>query len=606
MRYLGIFLLFLILVGFSFCEELTCQYKEKVKVGEETIMQAYSRETNDEIELVLKLNDGHAKPLTVINNNDVDVNAKIDIYVFCHSTSYSADRTFDVFVSARSSIDIPYPLTCGPNSTATFGILHRIVYVDTNSVYTEPKTVNKYEEQCVGLDDGSNCSLDSECGSKSCVRNVCSHEICFGNPPDCKCNLDAEFQYNDRMCLKKGSIDVGGKPVSDNPMECVTNYISNEVCKLKTSSSCQSSEDCASGFCVRAVCSANNLCYDLDCKCTNNEFEYQDKQCIKKKSISVGVKPTTNDAQECVTEYIDAKSGLCAIKIGNSCSINLDCGSGYCLGNKPKCSDTNICYNNNCECDVNQFEFLDKSGCSLRGITPNGEKPISDDARGCKSGYKDSKGYCAQSLGTILLLLIGIIVLLGIISVIVYFVIKHYDAKIKIILIEVEIKKLNVEKETVILSIRKLVAEKRAIESRLNKPNIKLEQKRKYLNEIKEVNAKLNKEEKEKVKILEKIKEKDREIQEITTKIITTMEINEKPHLDETYNKWLVIIDNKSGYEQFPKNGKFFHRWYYEREKGKIPYGYEIHHKDGNKRNNLLDNLELVTKEEHDKIHNRR
>jgi hypothetical protein len=40
------------------------------------------------------------------------------------------------------------------------------------------------------------------------------------------------------------------------------------------------------------------------------------------------------------------------------------------------------------------------------------------------------------------------------------------------------------------------------------------------------------------------------------------------------------------------------HRWIWETFRGEIPKGYEIHHKDHNKLNNSLDNLELVTHRE--------
>lgn len=45
------------------------------------------------------------------------------------------------------------------------------------------------------------------------------------------------------------------------------------------------------------------------------------------------------------------------------------------------------------------------------------------------------------------------------------------------------------------------------------------------------------------------------------------------------------------------------HRWTWEKHHGKIPKGHHIHHKDGNKRNNSLENLELLTAEEHRKKH---
>ena len=45
------------------------------------------------------------------------------------------------------------------------------------------------------------------------------------------------------------------------------------------------------------------------------------------------------------------------------------------------------------------------------------------------------------------------------------------------------------------------------------------------------------------------------------------------------------------------------HRYVYEKHYGEIPKGYEIHHKDQNKDNNEIDNLELLTSTEHKKKH---
>jgi len=45
------------------------------------------------------------------------------------------------------------------------------------------------------------------------------------------------------------------------------------------------------------------------------------------------------------------------------------------------------------------------------------------------------------------------------------------------------------------------------------------------------------------------------------------------------------------------------HRLVWERAHGPIPKGMEIHHKDGNRSNNALTNLQLVTPQEHARIH---
>jgi hypothetical protein len=50
--------------------------------------------------------------------------------------------------------------------------------------------------------------------------------------------------------------------------------------------------------------------------------------------------------------------------------------------------------------------------------------------------------------------------------------------------------------------------------------------------------------------------------------------------------------------------GKKYHRYIWELYNGKIPEGYVIHHKDRNKLNNSIDNLQLMTESEHSILHN--
>ena len=47
----------------------------------------------------------------------------------------------------------------------------------------------------------------------------------------------------------------------------------------------------------------------------------------------------------------------------------------------------------------------------------------------------------------------------------------------------------------------------------------------------------------------------------------------------------------------------WLHQYIYEKEKGKIPEGYEVHHKDANKENNSINNFELLSAKEHQEEH---
>lgn len=61
--------------------------------------------------------------------------------------------------------------------------------------------------------------------------------------------------------------------------------------------------------------------------------------------------------------------------------------------------------------------------------------------------------------------------------------------------------------------------------------------------------------------------------------------------------------DKKSGYWLCSKLQKRLHIYVYEKYNGKVPKGMEVHHIDMNKDNNEIDNLKLLSKSEHNKLH---
>ena len=61
--------------------------------------------------------------------------------------------------------------------------------------------------------------------------------------------------------------------------------------------------------------------------------------------------------------------------------------------------------------------------------------------------------------------------------------------------------------------------------------------------------------------------------------------------------------DEKTGYYLNSTIRKRMHRYVWEFYKGKIPVGYEIHHKGHNKANNDIANLEIMPKGKHSSIH---
>lgn len=70
----------------------------------------------------------------------------------------------------------------------------------------------------------------------------------------------------------------------------------------------------------------------------------------------------------------------------------------------------------------------------------------------------------------------------------------------------------------------------------------------------------------------------------------------------------LTPTKNVKGYETVKINGKsqYLHKVIIETFVRKVKENEEIHHKDTNKSNNSLDNLIILTKEEHRKLHNQK
>ena len=77
---------------------------------------------------------------------------------------------------------------------------------------------------------------------------------------------------------------------------------------------------------------------------------------------------------------------------------------------------------------------------------------------------------------------------------------------------------------------------------------------------------------------------------------------NKKMVLSQNYN---YVFDKKTGYFLNSNIQKRLHIYVWEYNNGNIPKGYEIHHKDHDKNNNEIDNLDMLTKKEHMKIHSK-
>lgn len=75
--------------------------------------------------------------------------------------------------------------------------------------------------------------------------------------------------------------------------------------------------------------------------------------------------------------------------------------------------------------------------------------------------------------------------------------------------------------------------------------------------------------------------------------------------IDERKQRFNGVTYNRNGGGYFVHNGQPLHRDVWEYHFGKIPKGYDIHHRDENKANNDISNLQMLTRKEHRQLHTR-
>jgi len=458
--------------------------------------------------------------------------------------------------------------------------LSNLNYKENNFVYLKLVKEKIYKTICKGLDDGKVCSTNLECGSGNCILGVCSpDQKCYNN--DCNCN-ENQFQFKNNMCIDFGSKKINETPISDNPQECITNYIDSKgVCKVSFGKSCEINTDCQDNcFCIRNICSqSKDKCYNNDCKCSNNEIQYKN-QCIKKGIRKNGLLAITGDSQECTSNFLN---------------------------------DQNICLE---KCDVNNISY--NFQCISKYSTKNGVYPETGNSLECVSGYINSKtGLCSKNPSEVSKTtnkMIIFFIILIFIGVILYFVYKYKKESLYFnVLLKKEIqKKRNLSKD--IEYLEKELSGKNKIYNLLDKKMKNIEyiknKTKKNLDEQKLIKQKL---------ILAK-KYIDKKNKEISIKKENYIKLNEKTDLEiinyntmrkKLYNERNKIYTNKqsqrvkineNGYEVFANSGYLFHIYWFKKFKGPIKPGNEIHHIDGDKRNNKIDNLIQISKEDHKKI----
>lgn len=75
--------------------------------------------------------------------------------------------------------------------------------------------------------------------------------------------------------------------------------------------------------------------------------------------------------------------------------------------------------------------------------------------------------------------------------------------------------------------------------------------------------------------------------------------------MNEKYDGYTITFSNSNGYPSIHVNGKnvLLHRYVWMKYHGEIPKGFQVHHKDGNKLNWNIDNLEMICASEHQRMH---
>jgi hypothetical protein len=559
---------------------LDCQYKQLVFDHIETKLEAYSKDTDDEIEPITYSLTGTEKvPLYFFNENDFNVDIQYDLTLNKPTSCFSGQCTKKVTENYIRTIEpgtneIPFNYSYG-NYISISNLAHR----ENEFVYLKIKKERIYREECLicgdknCLDDGRSCEINNECGSGYCIEKICSstrdvnNEIVCNNK-DCNCSIN-EIEFEDRDCIPKNSVAIGGTPITGNPEECVTNYISSikKNCAVPLGNSCTQKLDCAENYCVMGTCSIDPIiCDNNNCNCKENEIQFENRTCILKYSKDSGEKTITGNKLECKSELMDLDTNICK----------------------------SICTDNQISCNY---------GCIEKYSLKNGLKPECGKDIECKSGYINSKtGLCKLNPSDwwdkfwMILLIFAIFILLvggGYILHNHILILGHTNkikAKIKLIK-----EKINLTDKNLKFKYHKL----RELE------NIK--HKTKYhLDKIKEYNSQIEKEKSSQLKLLNSLKITAEEL-EIAEQKVT------KPYFSKYARKTVIRIPKFDYYECFYKKNKplteytdhnLVHRYLYRKYNGniEIQQGEEIHHIDGNKYNNSKSNLIKLRKEQHDRI----
>lgn len=260
---------------------------------------------------------------------------------------------------------------------------------------------------------------------------------------------------------------------------------------------------------------------------------------------------------------------------GSSCNSPNECGGGFCV--EGHCSNTEHCFNNDCQCAPDEIQCVNNKQCVEKGVVPLDVKPKCGMDQECLSGYLNSEsGLCAKSPAQInteneenreLYLFLGIgftiLCVIGIFTVLYY---RHKSKK---------------------LDVAKIEAKYRKIQYEIERKN----------EEIEELKAKTH-----------RTKEDSKRLKALSTELTEQMSQFEKTSKNFFLKKYgerygsKIYLDTDSEYIRFKSNNEFLHRYIYRSFYGTFDAANEIHHIDANHYNNEIWNLIEVSPEQHRRI----
>ena len=302
------------------------------------------------------------------------------------------------------------------------------------------------------------------------------------------------------------------------------------------------------------------------------EIQYQDTEFVDVRLVEINHTKTVCDGKD----------------DGVACNSPDECGGGHCI--KGLCSNSDVCFNNDCKCKSDEIQCDDNKRCVKKAVVPEDVKPECNKSQECVTGYINLEtGLCAKSpaqlqteknqtlTGIVLCILLGGITILYLRN------------------------KLEKERQkTIQKEIEKIELENKKIQTKEDELN-------ELKNQMKEI-EKQEEKEKKKIKELEELKEKRNQL------IKDNEELYKKPFGDPQANNRLVVTNPYlGGYRCFYHKGlplknypisSLVHLWVWEKHHGRRPRpGYEIHHIDGKKENNDPSNLEEIEEKEHRRMH---